>query len=804
MTMIARNRLTFKIPAMVVGSALVVAIVSGVASYLASSSNVREMAVDKLHAMSTSRATQLQAYMQSIEDDLMTQASSPMVSEALDEFVSAWSNIGSSHVDILQKAYITNNPHPTGKKDELDSAGSSSYDITHEKYHPWFRTFLRARGYYDIFLFDLDGNLVYTVFKELDYATNLNTGEWKDTDLGNAFRAAKSGDGTAIHFFDFKPYAPSHDAPASFVSTPILKDGKKQGVLVFQMPIDQINEVMSGKEGLGETGETIIIGKDGFLRNDSTLTPEVNDILTSKVTADVTQEAFASGYAEGEISGYRDMRLFATVTSIRLHETEWAVATVQSLKEINLPVAALRNKLILVCFLVISIVGAIGVFGARNITRQISALVQSMRKLADGDLNADIPSTDKGDEISEMARAVAVFKDNAIERERLEQAAQSERDMEMRRQAHVEKIVADFREKMDETLKTVTSHTNDMQSSAAKLNRVAENASTEAQSANNSSAGAFASVNSVAATAEQLSQSIQEIAVQTSKTKSLMEETFSTAENANTDIKQLSDAAEQIGTIVNLISDIAEQTNLLALNATIEAARAGDAGKGFAVVASEVKELAVQTAKATEDISQQITGVQSSIQGTVDAIESITSKIEMVSELTTSVASGIEEQEAATQEIATSVRSASTDTESVAQNVEAVTEAINQTNTESETVNSASALTASAANDLAKAVEAFLGAVTVDLDNRRQSMRKKLHEVVILNDKDQRRKATIVDLSEHGAKIDCELEVSVGETLSITFNNGHIVPATVVRVDDKYCAVKFQSPLGEALKSSAA
>ena len=123
----------------------------------------------------------------------------------------------------LQKAYIEDNPHPTGKKEQLDAADDGTfYNVTQRKYHPWFRQFLRARGYYDIFLFNLDGKLTYSVFKELDYATSLNTGEWKDRDLGNAFRAAADASSPEkVSFFDFKPYGPSYGAPASFISKQI-------------------------------------------------------------------------------------------------------------------------------------------------------------------------------------------------------------------------------------------------------------------------------------------------------------------------------------------------------------------------------------------------------------------------------------------------------------------------------------------------------------------------------------------------------------------------------------------------------
>jgi methyl-accepting chemotaxis protein len=137
--------------------------------------------------------------------------------------------MGEGQTATLQRLYIDDNPNPTGSKENLDFAPDGSvYSTIHAQFHPWFRQFLRERGYYDIFLFDTDGNLVYTVFEELDYATNLNTGQWRDSDLGNAFRAAvQTGAGSDLHFFDFQSYAPSHGAPAAFVSTAYCGRGRQ-------------------------------------------------------------------------------------------------------------------------------------------------------------------------------------------------------------------------------------------------------------------------------------------------------------------------------------------------------------------------------------------------------------------------------------------------------------------------------------------------------------------------------------------------------------------------------------------------
>lgn len=216
-----RFRISGKIPALVFVSAVVSCVAVGALSYFSNSSALETSAQDKLTALAETRRLALGDYLDTIRQDIVFQSSNPTVHEALKSFSSAWNSMGEGQTATLQRLYIDDNPNPTGSKENLDFAPDGSvYSTIHAQFHPWFRQFLRERGYYDIFLFDTDGNLVYTVFEELDYATNLNTGQWRDSDLGNAFRAAvQTGAGSDLHFFDFQSYAPSHGAPAAFVST---------------------------------------------------------------------------------------------------------------------------------------------------------------------------------------------------------------------------------------------------------------------------------------------------------------------------------------------------------------------------------------------------------------------------------------------------------------------------------------------------------------------------------------------------------------------------------------------------------
>ena len=292
---LSQLRIATKIPIIITASALMLAIGLGVTTMRMTDQGT----TDGLNGILQSRKNALSNYLDSIEQDMRINGTNPTVQLALIQFAEAWGAMGEGITEKLQKIYITDNEHPIGQKENLDYANDGSqYSYKHRLYHPWFRTLLRERGYYDIFLFDLEGNLLYTVFKENDFATNLITGVWKDTDLGKAFRAAAASDTVgSLHFFDFKPYASSNNAPASFIATPVFNDsGQKIGVFAYQMPIDRINSVMSRADGLGETGETLIVGEDRFLRSDSRFSEE-QDILKTTYAFHGIEQVFDGAQA---------------------------------------------------------------------------------------------------------------------------------------------------------------------------------------------------------------------------------------------------------------------------------------------------------------------------------------------------------------------------------------------------------------------------------------------------------------------------------------------------------------------------
>jgi methyl-accepting chemotaxis protein len=304
------------------------------------------------------------------------------------------------------------------------------------------------------------------------------------------------------------------------------------------------------------------------------------------------------------------------------------------------------------------------------ITRGITSMTAAMARLAANDLSVVIPYSERRDEVGEMAKAVQVFKDNAVRVQALEadQKEAERRQAEQRRRDMLE-LANRFEQAVGEIVGTVSSASAQLEASATSLSATAERSQQLSTTVAAASEEASTNVHSVASSTEELSSSVTEISRQVQESARMANEAVGQARKTNEQVAELSKAAGRIGDVVELINTIAGQTNLLALNATIEAARAGEAGRGFAVVATEVKALAEQTAKATGEIGQQIGSIQSATNESVDAIKAISTTIEKLSEIASTIAAAVEEQGAATQEISRNVQQAAAGTQQVSTSV---------------------------------------------------------------------------------------------------------------------------------------
>jgi methyl-accepting chemotaxis protein len=313
-----------------------------------------------------------------------------------------------------------------------------------------------------------------------------------------------------------------------------------------------------------------------------------------------------------------------------------------------------------------------------GVTRPVGAMTDAMTRIARHDLDVVIPAA-RRDEIGAMAAALEIFRENLSVADRLEADRRHSQERREKRQQEVERLIAGFDDSASGAIASLASAAQGMQRTAQSMAATAEETLRQATAVAAASEQASANVQSVAGAAGQLAGSISEIGRQVSESAQIARDGAGEAARANVQVQELTAAVQKIGDVVKLINDIAGQTNLLALNATIEAARAGEAGKGFAVVASEVKSLATQTAKATEDIAQQVQGVQNATGAAVTAIENIGRIIERVSGISSSIAAAVEQQGIVTREIARNVDDASKGTKDVASNITGVTVAAKDT-----------------------------------------------------------------------------------------------------------------------------
>ncbi len=348
----------------------------------------------------------------------------------------------------------------------------------------------------------------------------------------------------------------------------------------------------------------------------------------------------------------------------------------------------------------------------RAITHPLHAMTGAMSRLAEGDLSVDVPGGDRKDELRAMADAMTIFKDNALEMQRMEREREEMRkqiDADRRRTMNefangFEQAVSGVVVSLTESASTLGRDAQEMSSDAALTTAKSTAVATASQQATNN-------VQTVAAAAEELSASIAEISRQLNASSSTAVNAAEKAVQTNGIVEGLSHAADRIGQVVGLIGEIAEQTNLLALNATIEAARAGEAGKGFAVVATEVKNLAGQTAKATEEISSQVMEMQTATSSAVDAIRTISEAVTTISRTVTDIAQAMEQQGMATREIAQNVQQAAEGTQQVMQNIAEVTTAASKTGGAADAVLTASRTLAGQADRLRGEVQGFLNKV---------------------------------------------------------------------------------------------
>ncbi len=553
----------------------------------------------------------------------------------------------------MQYLYIAANPNPLGSKDVLyDAVDETRYSEWHAYYHPFFRDFLQRFGYYDIFLVDQqDGRIVYSVFKELDYATSLKDGAYADSGIGIAFKkASEAGQKDMLAFSDFAPYGPSYQDPASFIASPIYDGDKKIGVLIFQMPIDRINALMTQNQkwsevGLGESGETYLVGPDNRMRSisrflvddktsylqaitDAGIDSHTIDLIEAKNTSIGLQSIQTPG-SQAALQGktgfstfpdYRAVPVFSAYTPIEVAGEKWAIMAEIDLDEALSEASSLSTTLfysVTLVSIVLALIGAaIGTFFAGSLSRPILKLTGTINRIEQESDLTILMETDRKDELGEASDGL-----NSMLRKFHNSMQQVNRSTD--------------------TLAETAQHTSSI---SEKTNASIQNQLSQTTHAATAMQEMKTAVRDVADNIHKMVSVTSSVNQETSKGREAMQTTTrqtgdlaSGIERASSVITSLEQNSVQIGTVLDVIRGIAEQTNLLALNAAIEAARAGEQGRGFAVVADEVRSLASRTQESTAEINQMIESLQAGAQEAVSVMQQSSSQVDMTVEQVTTI-----------------------------------------------------------------------------------------------------------------------------------------------------------------------
>ena len=591
--------------------------INSIYSLKSSRDEIRNAAFDKLSYVSQAKNKSISRYLQTVSSQIVTLSHDKMMIDAARDFIGVFKktppvgeeasaklkNYYSSdfaseyknktgaespynsvvdklppHSVALQNAFISSNQNPLGSKHLLDeSALAPDYSRVHKSYHSTFREYLETFALYDIFIVDIEsGDIVYTVFKELDFATNLTSGPYKDTNLAEVVSKARElKDRKTFAVADFKKYGPSYEAPASFIASPIWDGDKKIAVLVFQMPLGTINSIMQERSGLGQTGESYLVGQDKLLRSDTNNDKEFNIYNSFNkgkiINSPFIEEALNNKSSVHVVKNYQDKEVLSAFTRIEYPHFPWVIFAEQQVSEAFAGADTVLQNVLIFIFISIVAVIAVSLMITKSLSKQIEEVVEAFSASAHDVQN----SSQKMDLIS------------------------------------------------NKLYRSVQTQISSITESAAAMDEISAMLKNNTKSSQNASNLSVSSKNSAMKGKETVNRMMDEVG-EISKS---YDDIQKSVEKNNADITKIIQVIEEIAKKTQVINEIVFQTKLLSFNASVEAARAGESGKGFAVVAEEIANLATMSGKAAGDIAEMLASSQNQVSEIAESTKSHISSI---------------------------------------------------------------------------------------------------------------------------------------------------------------------------------